>query len=283
MDAINLPYDRFPDHEREGVLFYNFVAKAEEFRGRCVLHTNAISLVMSGCKTMTFADREVRIRPEEFHMMSAGNCIARIDIDTARKFQSILIFFSDAALSEIFMKDPDLQGRKVDGERRSYLSFNKDPFVLNYIQSLALLLQPGEDFTVEMRQVKFEELMLYLFRKYPEQMLAFRGKSDVNFNDLQIREAVETNLYRNITLEELAFLCNLSLSTFKRRFLKIYGAAPSKWIMDRRIEQAKKLLIHHREKPGEVYPKVGYDNHSSFSKAFKKASGLTPRAFVERN
>jgi len=212
--------------------------------------------------------------------MSSGNCIARIDIDQNDTFQSILIFFSNAALSEVFAKDPSLQQSKSNRPRIGYMAFVKDPFVRNYIQSLALLFEAKEDFTAEMRRVKFEELMLYLFRKYPEQMASFRGKTDLNFNDVQIREAVETNLYRNITLEELAFLCNLSLSTFKRRFQKIYGAAPNKWIMDRRMEQAKKLLIHHREKPGEIYPKIGYDNHSSFSKAFKKACGLTPSEFA---
>ena len=85
----------------------------------------------------------------------------------------------------------------------------------------------------------------------------------------------------NISLEELAFLCNVSLSTFKRRFVKIYGSAPNKWILQKRMELAKKLL-HHNEKPGEVFYKVGYENHSSFSQSFKQAFGITPKQFQMR-
>ena len=90
---------------------------------------------------------------------------------------------------------------------------------------------------------------------------------------------METNITNNISIEDLAFLCNTSLSTFKRRFLKLYGTSPSKWILQRRMEIAKDLLLHHHEKPSEVYHKVGYENHSSFTQSFKQTFGLTPKDF----
>ena len=47
--------------------------------------------------------------------------------------------------------------------------------------------------------------------------------------DMIMRKAVENNIGRKITVEELAFLSNLSLSSFKRKFNKIYGMAPQHW------------------------------------------------------
>jgi AraC-like DNA-binding protein len=82
-----------------------------------------------------------------------------------------------------------------------------------------------------------------------------------------------------LSVEELAFLCNTSLSTFKRRFQKIYGTSPNKWILQKRMELAKHLLEHHHEKPGDIYYKIGYENHSSFSQSFKQVYGVTPRDF----
>ena len=130
-----------------------------------------------------------------------------------------------------------------------------------------------------MRLLKFEELMLYLLRKHPASILAFQTSERRGLNDLEIKKTVEGNITNGLSLAELAFLCNTSLSTFKRRFQKIYGTSPNKWILQRRMELAKHLLQHHREKPGEVYHKIGYENHSSFSQSFKQVYGVTPRDF----
>jgi YesN/AraC family two-component response regulator len=45
------------------------------------------------------------------------------------------------------------------------------------------------------------------------------------------------------------------------------------------MEIAKNLLQHHNEKPSEIYYKVGYENHSSFTQTFKQTFGLTPKEF----
>jgi len=102
-------------------------------------------------------------------------------------------------------------------------------------------------------------------------------------DDFEIRKAVESNITSNISMEELAFLCNVSLSTFKRRFARIYGTSPSKWILLRRMEIAKEMLRNNREKPGNIFHKVGYENHSSFTKSFKQTFGLTPQDFQNQH
>jgi len=56
-----------------------------------------------------------------------------------------------------------------------------------------------------------------------------------------------------ISLEELAFICNLSVSTFKRRFVDIYGMAPGKWFLQKKMEWAKELILQGGERPGEIY------------------------------
>ena len=74
--------------------------------------------------------------------------------------------------------------------------------------------------STSMKQIKFEELMLYLLEKYPEEILSFISPIKVDFNDVDLRKIIETNITSNLSLSDLAFLCNISLSTFKRRFIK---------------------------------------------------------------
>jgi AraC-like DNA-binding protein len=75
----------------------------------------------------------------------------------------------------------------------------------------------------------------------------------------------------------------LHVSTFKRKFFKIYGTSPQKWLTQQKMRIAANLLKHPHERPGSVYEKVGYENQSSFILAFKKQYGMTPREYQQTN
>lgn len=287
MDIINLPQDIITTKTKkhESIIFHPFTAAADSFKGKSILHTNAISLVISGEKTMHFANKILKIESSEFHFLSAGNCLASVNLAGREVFSSILIFFSNNILTDFYLKYATLIRKiKSAGKIKSepYVAFKKDAFVVNFIASLNLLFQGNPNISMEMRLLKFEELMLHLLEKYPQSILSFQTSEKKELNDLEIRRAVESNITNNISVEELAFLCNNSLSTFKRRFAKIYGSSPNKWILQQRIELAKHLLQHYNEKPSDVYYKVGYENHSSFSQSFKQIVGVTPRDFQQQ-
>ena len=284
MTIFNLPNDIFTEKENtsESILFHNYFAPAETFRGKSILSKNAISLVISGEKTMHFAEKKVTIHDDEFHFLSAGNCLVSMKLSDKIPFRSILIFFDNNALSNFYLKYNNKITEIKDREQipsEPYLAFKKDAFVLNFIDSLKLLFQSNPKVSSEMKQLKFEELMLHLLEKYPRLLLSFQTSKNKDFDDYEIRKAVETNITNNISLEEIAFLCNTSLSTFKRRFVKIYGTSPNKWMLLKRMELAKDLLLHHHEKPSEIFYKLGYENHSSFTQSFKQTYGITPKEF----
>lgn len=280
--VFNLPDDIPSIAKNDPVVFHYYSAPMGAFSGKSVLNKNAISLVLSGEKTLHFAEKRVQIKADEFHFLSTGNCLVSMKLSESTPFKSILLFFDDSVLSNFYVKYQhrihQLNSKQPSGSE-PYLFFKKDPFVLNYITSLLLLLHNQTPLSGEMKQLKFEELMLHLLEKYPAQILAFQTKKNKNFDDLAIRKVVETNITSHLKLEDLAFLCNTSLSTFKRRFQKIYALAPNKWLLQQRMALAKELLEHHATKPSEVYYQVGYENHSSFSQAFKQSFGLSPKEF----
>jgi AraC-like DNA-binding protein len=284
MNITNLPWDIFPGEtgSDERIIIHSYSAMKGSLKGKSILHTNAISLVIQGEKTMHFANKVLNITSNEIHFLSAGNCLASVNLSRMEIFRSILIFFTDKALFDFYAKYAPLT-KKVNRQNgagsQPFVLFEKDPFIINFIESLEYMLREKKLLSPEMRQLKFEELMLYLLEKSPDSILSFRPSERKDLNDLEIKKVMEMNITNSITVEELAFLCNISLSTFKRRFADIYGTSPNKWILHRRIEQAKHLLLHHREKPGEVYFKVGYENHSSFSQAFRQIVGMTPSEF----
>jgi AraC-like DNA-binding protein len=282
MAVFNLPDDIFPASElKDAIIIHDYQAKMGSFKGKSILHRNAISLVMSGEKTMFFADKTVNTNEHEFHFLSAGNCLVSMDLSKQDIFKSILIFFDAKVLHDFYSKHHTriTQLRKsIKVEREAYISMKKDDFVKNFITSLTLLLSAGR-MSMEMKLLKFEELMLHLLEKYPATFMAFPVNAVSNSSDLIIRKTVETNIVNAITIDELAFLCNMSVSTFKRRFQEIYGTSPAKWMVQQRMEIAANLLRYHQAKPSEVFHQVGYESHSSFSESFKQLYGVTPKEF----
>ena len=83
----------------------------------------------------------------------------------------------------------------------------------------------------------------------------------------------------DISLQELAFLCNMSLSSFKRKFSETYNDTPFHWIQNRRLDLVKQQLQLANVRPSDIYLEYGFSNQSSFTQAFKKRFGITPKQY----
>lgn len=281
---INLPQHILPKEHNadEDIIIYPYHAPIGSFREKSMLTSNAVSLVIRGEKTMFFAEKTVHVNDREIHFLSAGNCIAAMKFNPAYTIKSILIFFSDKVLADFYIKyDDKIQQLKTAAgtEHSFYVSIPKDKVIEHFISSLELLIASPGMLSTEMKQVKFEELMLHLLHTSPHLFLSFQPNSGRGHTDMTIRTVAENNITTNITIDELAFLCNMSAATFKRRFARMYNTSPARWIQEQRINMACRLLRHNGERPADVYHQVGYENHASFSHAFRQITGQTPTAY----
>jgi len=200
-------------------------------------------------------------------------------------YRSTMLSFDNSALSKFFIKYAsviDKVSSNPDKIKKPFVVFEKDEFTKTYITSIKLIQSKPTSFLDKIIELKFEELMLHLLEKYPNEILSFQTKSQEEDSDFKIRKVVELNLANNLKLEELAFLCNTSISTFKRKFIKLYNETPSRYFLQQKMEMAKSLLLQN-ENPSEVFYKVGYENHSSFSQSFKQAYGISPKQFKQQN
>jgi len=243
---------------------------------RVEIRKNLFSFLLEGEKALHRPGDPIRVRAGQFLLIAGGNCLMSEKLSLQGRYRSLLFFFDDALLTAFFQKHP-LQG--IQGGDSQVVCFENDPFISNYLHSLELMLTATSSLRMELQQLKLEELLLYLAGNYPDRLGAFRRMSiGADGADEQLRAAVEGNINHQISVEELAFMCNMSLSTFKRRFGRLYGTTPNKWLLQRRMEEAA-VLLDGQEKPSEVFFKVGYENHSSFSQSFKQVYGMTPREY----
>jgi AraC family transcriptional regulator len=77
----------------------------------------------------------------------------------------------------------------------------------------------------------------------------------------------------------MAQLARLSPHHFCRAFKQTFGISPHRFHMRRRIERAKALLRSPLASVTSVGMAVGFSDASTFSTAFRKATGMTPTGF----
>jgi AraC-like DNA-binding protein len=93
---------------------------------------------------------------------------------------------------------------------------------------------------------------------------------------------IEDHLAERIPLDALAQLARLSRSHFCRAFKRSFGMPPHRYQTDRRMEHAKLLLAKPAVSVTDIGLTMGFSDTSSFSAAFRKATGLTPTGY-QRN
>ena len=79
-----------------------------------------------------------------------------------------------------------------------------------------------------------------------------------------------------VTLEVLAQECGLSRSHFARAFKKATGLPPHRWLLDRRIERARELLLNSPLPIADVADLCGFADQSHFTRVFTNALGVSP-------
>src|SRR5258708_39640477 len=77
-------------------------------------------------------------------------------------------------------------------------------------------------------------------------------------------------------LKEFPYLTGRSILTFKRDFEKIFHTTPSRWLLQKRLEEAYYLLKKRKQRASEVYLEVGFKNYSHFYVAFRKLFVVSP-------
>jgi AraC family transcriptional regulator len=99
----------------------------------------------------------------------------------------------------------------------------------------------------------------------------------------RVLEFIESNLSRQLTLSELARVADLSLHHFARMFKSTIGEAPHQYVLERRVEHAKKMIRGTDDSLVEISLSSGFCSQSHFTATFHRLMGLTPAQFQERS
>ena len=94
-----------------------------------------------------------------------------------------------------------------------------------------------------------------------------------------IAQYMRNNYTAKVNMQHLADTIHISQKHMYKKFFKAYGVSPQQYLIDTRMDAAKRLLCNTTYKIKEIAASVGYSSQLDFSNMFKKKTGLSPKAY----
>jgi len=207
-----------------------------------------------------------------------------IDLELAPQTWLVSILISVTRFHSLFSSDADhISFLSTENSSKKYYD------TLPFTSSIAVVLS-------QVLQAKVHDSMkeLYFKGKVYELLSLYFNKSEdpsleqcpflVDEENVQkIRRAKDIILERMTdppSLENLSLEIGLSLKKLKEGFKQLYGDTVYSYLLDHKMEDARRMLDSQKFNVNEVSLKLGYSTASHFIAAFKKKYGTTPKKYI---
>lgn len=178
-------------------------------------------------------------------------------------------------IKQLFEKELPVLIEMNTGEPKTHVVVPEDT-ITQFIGSLEFYFQHPEMVSESLIELKIKELILLLVQTNNVGSILELVKDLYSSRDSHLQKVIELHLFSNLSLEELAKLCNLSLSSFKREFKKAYDDSPANYILTAKLNKAKELLATSDFPVNEIAYEIGFNDPLYFTRIFSKKIGVSP-------
>lgn len=123
-------------------------------------------------------------------------------------------------------------------------------------------------------------LMLQLLRACPpNKEPKFKGKTEHIRQATALMQYIDAHCSEKLSLPELGEVVHMNPAYLSHIFRETTGFSLWDYIIARRIELAKQLLISTNRKILDIAFECGFQNSANFNKSFRKQTGITPSEY----
>ncbi|NEQ54178.1 MAG: helix-turn-helix transcriptional regulator [Leptolyngbya sp. SIO3F4] len=157
-----------------------------------------------------------------------------------------------------------------------------DPLIQGLVVQITEAITSGDKFEQLYTEALFNTLAVHLFKNYTTRKVKIPEYSN-GLSQYQLDRAlnyIQTHLRQNIKLADIANLLGMSQYYFCRLFRQSMGISPYKYVIQQRVEQARRLLRQPQKMSiAEIALDCGFTNQSNLCKHFRSLTGTTPKAY----
>ena len=156
----------------------------------------------------------------------------------------------------------------------------------NYEDKNDLHFLPTVFGSTQLLQCYFTEFLIRLIRSgndVSEKVTLSKESRSIANNSLSelMCEYMRNNIYSVMTLKEVCTHFLLGKTQLCKIFRESIGKSPMEYYMELKIKEAKKLIREKNYSISQISDMLGYSSIHNFSRAFKKAVGMSPTAYED--
>jgi YesN/AraC family two-component response regulator len=214
-----------------------------------------------------------KINYNELTILLKGELSYKVDGKVVKLSSGDGIFIKSGSFRERkAVSDTDYVSFNFKSEREFDLPVYFSSIASDVVCNLISAIDSIYKYTTNLEDERFKMLLNCILIQLKVQRLVELEPQIVN----KIKNYVRLNLDKKITLFSVGEELNYSVSHCEMVFKQATGLSITAYVIKKRIEKAKQLLIERVLTLPEVAERVGFSDYNYFSRVFKKEVGVSP-------
>jgi AraC-like DNA-binding protein len=201
--------------------------------------------------------------------------------DSKNDCELVIVTFYPDILKKIYERELPLllQTPQNTVSNKSSEKISNDFLILKYIEGLLFYFENPSLLSEDILILKFKEIILLLSQTQNAEAIQVILSQLFSPNTYTFKQIIEVHLFSQLSMEELAQQNNLSISSFKREFARLYNDTPANYIKTKKLEKAAELLLVSNERITDIAFDCGFNDLANFTKSFSEKYNTTPTSY----
>lgn len=274
--------DTFKQLSVKDLLFVYYRCPQVDKQMQLYTHYNLISFTLGGSRILHLADKTYTVDKNSVYFTRKTAYVQ--ELPESPGWELLALYIPDSFLTRVVDEYRDyLPIKKVPPATSEVLiKIHLNDSIRTYFYSLIPYFTQKIPPSEKLLELKFKELILNILSSpFNKELLAYILRLKEN-DRIPIWQVMEKNYMYNLTIGELAQISGRSVTTFKRDFFAYYKSTPGKWLTEKRLQRAEKLLNTSKLSISEIAFNSGFENMSHFSRIFKEKYNHSPLQYRKK-
>jgi AraC-like DNA-binding protein len=233
--------------------------------------------MLKGGAQFQFDDDHINIPTNHALLLNCINSGRQINNLNNSDGEIVIVTFHPDILKKIYERELPLIFQKNNKiTNQSSGKVNNDFLIQKYIEGLLFYFENPSLVNEEILVLKLKEIILLLSQTQDAETIQVILSQLFSPTTYTFKQIIENNLFSQVNVDGFAQKTNLSVSSFKREFKKIYNDSPANYIKTKRLEKAAELLLISVERITDIAFECGFNDLANFTKNFSEKYNVTP-------
>lgn len=238
--------------------------------------------LLSGTRKYFIHHSFYTLHPHDMMLIQKGE-LHRTTYLSSSPHERTVLYFDDTWLQPLiacYGKDAILQ---CFSSPKLSIPVSKQDYLDDLLLRMNVEYQSKDIFSDRLLYNLFEELIIFLIRCREQQTEAYNYSQEADADISRAARYICENFHKDISLEYVAEISNLSPTYFSKKFKQTTGFGYKEYVNHIRLKEATRLLDETMESITTIAMQCGFNDSNYFGDVFKKTYGISPRTYRKKN